>query len=181
MMNKKQELLQSLTDINVIKFGEFILRSGKISPVYIDLRSIIAYPKLLREVACALWDAVKNLQTTLLCGVPYTALPIATCISLDQDLPMVICRKEVKEYGTKKQVEGIFKKGQNCLVIEDVVTTAGSVLKTIEVLEQQGLQVTDVVVLVDRQEGGRKALEEKGYRLHSVFTLNDLYQTISLA
>ena len=175
-MNKKQELLRALTEINTIKFGEFTLRSGKTSPVYVDLRPIIAYPKLLREVACALWGKVKNLQTTLLCGVPYTALPIATCISLDQDLPMVICRKEAKEYGTKKQVEGVFKKGQNCLVIEDVVTTAGSVIKTIEVLQQQGLQVTDVVVLVDRQEGGRKALEEKGYRLHSVFTLDDLYQ-----
>lgn len=176
MMNKKKELIQSLTDIHVINFGEFTLRSGKLSPVYIDLRSIISYPKLLREVADVLWNAVKNLQATLLCGVPYTALPLATCISLDQNLPMVICRKEVKDYGTKKQVEGIFKKGQNCLVIEDVVTTAGSVIKTIDILEQQGLQVTDVVVLVDRQEGGRSALEEKGYRLHSVFTLNDLYQ-----
>jgi len=175
-MNKKQELLRALTEINTIKFGEFTLHSGKTSPVYIDLRPIIAYPKLLREVSCALWDRVKNLQTTLLCGVPYTALPIATCISLDQDLPMVICRKEAKEYGTKKQVEGIFKKGQNCLVIEDVVTTGGSVIKTIDVLQQQGLQVTDVVVLVDRQEGGREALEAKGYRLHSVFTLDDLYQ-----
>lgn len=175
-MNKKQELLRALIDINVIKFGEFTLRSGKISPVYIDLRSIIGYPKLLRESACALWDRVKNLQMTLLCGVPYTALPIATCISLDQDLPMVICRKEAKEYGTKKQVEGVFKKGQNCLVIEDVVTTGGSIIKTIEVLQQQGLQVTDVVALVNRQEGGRKVLEEKGYRLHSVFTLDELYQ-----
>ena len=172
-MIKKQELLQSLTEINVIKFGEFTLRSGVISPIYIDLRSIIAYPQLLRSVANALWDAV-NSHPTLLCGVPYTALPIATCISLDQNLPMVICRKEAKDYGTKKQVEGIFKKGQNCLIIEDVVTTAGSVLKTIEILEQQGLQVTDVVVLVDRQEGGREALEKKGYRLHAVFTLSEL-------
>ena len=174
MLIKKQELIQSLTEINVIKFGEFTLRSGVISSIYIDLRSIIAYPEILRQVANTLWDCVKDLKPALLCGVPYTALPIATCISLDQNLPMVICRKEAKDYGTKKQVEGVFKKGQNCLIIEDVVTTAGSVLKTIEVLEQQGLQVTDVVVLVDRQEGGREILEKKGYRLHSIFSLADL-------
>lgn len=181
MMIKKQELIQSLTEINVIQFGEFTLRSGAVSPIYIDLRSIIAYPKILRSVAHVLWDCAKNssakrIKPDLLCGVPYTALPIATCISLDQNLPMVICRKEAKDYGTKKQVEGIFKKDQNCLIIEDVVTTAGSVLKTIEVLEQQALQVTDVVVLVDRKEGGREVLEKQGYRLHSVFSLDELCQ-----
>lgn len=176
MLIKKQELIQALMEVNVIKFGEFTLRSGVISSIYIDLRPIIAYPEILRKVADILWDNIQVLKPTLLCGVPYTALPIATCISLDQNLPMVICRKEAKSYGTKKQVEGVFKQGQNCLIIEDVVTTAGSVLTTIKILEQQGLQVTDVVVLVDRQEGGRKALEEKGYRLHSVFTLDELYQ-----
>jgi len=173
-MNEKQALAKTLGRINLIKFGEFILRSGAISPVYIDLRSIIAYPKILRAVANALWDCVKNLNPCLLCGVPYTALPMATCISLDQNLPMLICRKESKDYGTKKQIEGIFTKGQNCLVIEDVITTAGSVLNTIEVLVKQGLQVTDVAVLVDRQQGGREALAKKSYRLHSVFTLDEL-------
>lgn len=177
MTRKKKELIQALEEIKAIKFGEFTLRSGAISPIYIDLRSIITYPLLLRQIANALWDAVKQSKPTLLCGVPYTALPLATCISLDQDLPMLICRKEAKDYGTKKQVEGVFKKGQNCLIIEDVVTTAGSVLKTIDVLEAQGLHVTEVVVLVDRQQGGREALEKKGYHLHSVFTLSELIQT----
>ncbi len=174
MMVKKQELIQALTEINVIKFGEFTLRSGAISPIYIDLRSIISYPPLLQRVANALWDIIKNSHPSLICGVPYTALPIASCISIAQNLPMLICRKEVKAYGTKKQVEGVFKKGQNCLIIEDVVTTGGSVLKTIEALEQEGLQVRDVVVLVDRQEGGCEILAKKGYRLHAVFTLSEL-------
>lgn len=175
-MQKKQELIQLLLNIDAIKFGKFTLRSGKISPIYIDLRPIISYPQLLRQLATAMWDKIKNLQPTLLCGVPYTALPIASCISLDQALPMIMCRKEAKEYGTKKQVEGVFEKGQNCLIIEDVVTTGGSVIHTIDILQQQGLHVTDVVVAVDRLEGARKNLEEKGYHLHSVFTLDELYQ-----
>jgi orotate phosphoribosyltransferase len=173
-VSTRQRLIQALTEINAIKFGEFRLRSGALSSVYIDLRSIIGYPQLLRTVARTLWNCIKERKPDLLCGVPYTALPIATCIALDQNLPMLICRKETKDYGTKKQVEGVFTQGQNCLVIEDVITTAASVLNTIKVLEDQGLQVTDIVALVDRQQGGREALESKAYRLHSVFTLQEL-------
>jgi len=173
-VDKKQVLAATLKRINVIKFGEFTLKGGAVSSVYVDLRSIVAYPQILRMVADALWDCIKGLHPNLLCGVPYTALPIATCIALDQNVPMLLCRKERKDYGTQKQVDGIFSKGNNCLIIEDVITTAGSVLDTIAILLQQGLQVTDVVALVDRQQGGRELLEKGSYRLHSVFTLAEL-------
>ncbi|KAF5271526.1 hypothetical protein FQR65_LT05146 [Abscondita terminalis] len=113
----------------------------------------------------------------LLCGVPYTALPMATAVSLEQNLPMLMCRKETKNYGTKKQIEGVFKFGQDCLIIEDVVTTGGSALQIAEVLKKHGLQVKDIVVLVDRQQGGKEALLAAGYQLHSVFTLNELVLT----
>lgn len=173
----KQELIHALVDIHVIKFGEFTLRSGEISPIYIDLRAIISYPHLLRAVSNALWDSIKQLNPSLLCGVPYTALPFATCISLDQNLPMLMCRKEAKEYGTKKLIEGIFKHDENCLIIEDVVTTGGSVLKIADTLKKAGLQVTDIVVLVDRQQGGRENITTAGYQLHSVYTLDELIHT----
>ena len=174
---EKQTLLEALINIGVIKWGEFTLRSGEISPIYIDCRAIISYPQLLHAVGKALWSKVKHLKPSLLCGVPYTALPMATAISLEQNLPMLMCRKEVKEYGTKKQIEGIFKPGQDCLIIEDVVTTGGSVLKIAESLKKHDLQVTDIVVLVDRQQGGKEALMAAGYQLHSVFTLNELVLT----
>lgn len=172
----KQALLKSLIDINVVKLGEFTLRSGEISPIYIDLRTLIAYPRLLRGVAEVLWDCVKDIKPGLLCGVPYTALPLATCISLEQNVPMLMCRKETKTYGTKKQVEGIFKPGEHCLVIEDVITTGASVLKVADTLIHEGLQVTDIAVLVDRQQGGRETLIASGYRLHAVFSLDELYK-----
>ncbi|MFZ0219952.1 MAG: orotate phosphoribosyltransferase [Candidatus Aquirickettsiella sp.] len=170
----RQTLLEALINIDVIKWGEFTLRSGEISPIYIDCRVIISYPQLLHAVAQALWDKVKHLKPNLLCGVPYTALPLATSISLDQNLPMLMCRKEVKEYGTKKQIEGVFKRGQDCLIIEDVVTTGGSVLQVARLLKSQGLQVKDCVVLVDRQQGGKEALRAAGCQLHSVFTLDEI-------
>ena len=100
---EKQTLLDALINIGVIKWGEFILRSGEISPIYIDCREIISYPPLLRNIAKVLWDKIKHLKPSLICGVPYTALPMATAISLEQNLPMLMCRKETKNYGTKKQ------------------------------------------------------------------------------
>ncbi|ERR1043165_4407909 len=171
---EKQTLLDALINIGVIKWGEFTLRSGEISPIYIDCREIISYPPLLRNIAKVLWDKIKHLKPSLLCGVPYTALPMATAVSLEQNLPMLMCRKETKNYGTKKQIEGVFKSGQDCLIIEDVVTTGGSVLQIADSLKKHGLQVKDIVVLVDRQQGGKEALLAAGYQLHSVFTLNEL-------
>lgn len=171
---EKQTLLDALINIDVIKWGEFTLRSGEISPIYIDCRAIISYPPLLRSVANALWEKVKHQKPSLLCGVPYTALPMATAISLAHDRPMLMCRKETKDYGTKKQIEGVFKPGQTCLIVEDVITTGGSVLRIAESLKKHGLQVKDIVVLVDRQQGGKEALLAAGYHLHSVYTLDEL-------
>lgn len=174
---EKQKLLEALVNIDAIKWGEFTLRSGEISPIYIDCRAIISYPALLRAVANALWNKLKPLKPDLLCGVPYTALPMATVISLEQNLPMVICRKEIKEYGTKKQIEGVFKPGQACLIVEDVVTTGGSVLQVAESLKKHHIQVKDIAVLVDRQQGGKEALQAAGYQLHSVYRLDELIQS----
>jgi orotate phosphoribosyltransferase len=83
-------------------------------------------------------------------------------------------RKEAKDYGTKKIIEGVFTKQQNCLVVEDLVTRGESIFETIAPLEEEGLEVKDVVVLLDRQQGGKKRIEEKGYRLHSVLRMDDL-------
>lgn len=174
---EKKKLLEALINIDVIKCGEFTLRSGEISPIYIDCRSIISYPALLRVVANALWNKIKHLKPNLICGVPYTALPMATAISLEQNLPMVMCRKEIKEYGTKKQIEGVFKPSQECLIVEDVVTTGGSVLQIAESLKKHDLQVKDIVVLVDRQQGAKAALFAAGYQLHSVYTLDEIINT----
>lgn len=171
---EKQKLLEALINIDVIKWGEFTLRSGEVSPIYIDCRAIISYPPLLRAIANVLWNKIKHLKPDLLCGVPYTALPIATAISLEQNLPMLMCRKEIKEYGTKKQIEGVCKPGQACLIVEDVVTTGGSVLQVAESLKKHDLQVKDIVVLVDRQQGAKEALLAAGSQLHSVYTLGEL-------
>lgn len=176
-----KDLILKLHEINAIKFGEFKLKSGIMSPIYIDLRVTVSYPEVLKMVASAMWEKVKNLNFDLICGVPYTALPIATVISVDHNKPMIMRRKEVKDYGTRKAIEGAFTAGQKVLVVEDLVTSGSSVFETIEPLELEGLKVEDVVVLLDREQGGKKHLAEKGRNLHAVITMTELLETLDQA
>lgn len=167
-------LVHSLYQIGAIKFGEFTLKSGKTSKIYLDLRQIISYPQILRTVSNAIWQKIHTCHLDIICGVPYTALPIASCITLQHNIPMVMRRKEKKDYGTKQRIEGKFKPGQNCVIIEDVITTGGSILETAADLEEAGIKVTDLAVLIDRQQGGKEALEAKNYAVHSVFTMQEI-------
>lgn len=176
-MNYTQTILQ-LYEIQAIQFGNFTLKSGISSPIYIDLRRIISYPLLLQDISSFMMDLVKDVSFDVICGVPYTALPIATCMSIEHNIPMVMRRKEAKTYGTKKTIEGAFKQGETCLIVEDLVTSGSSVLETITPINEAGLNCKDVVVLIDRQQGGRKALLDKGYNLYSVLTITNIFETL---
>jgi orotate phosphoribosyltransferase len=173
----KENLAASLYQIGVIQFGEFTLKSGQTSSIYINLRKIISYPDILRQVAELMWDAVQQSQFELVCGVPYTALPIATCLSLNHNIPMVMRRKEKKDYGTKQLIEGEFKQEQPCLIIEDVITTGGSIIETATDLQAAGLVITDTVVLIDREQGGRQNLE-KHFNVHSILTISEILHAL---
>lgn len=174
----KQELIQQLYEIDAIKLGDFLLKSGVRSPIYIDLRMLIAYPTLLRNVANLMWQEIKHLNYQLICGVAYTALPIATCVSLDNHIPMLLCRKEQKDYGTKKRIEGKFSAGQHCLVFEDVITSGGSVIETVNILRQEGLIVTDIIAFIDREQGGKSEIQSNDCKLFSVFTMTELLSVL---
>lgn len=171
-------LIQSLYQIGSIKFGDFVLKSGQKSAIYLDLRQIVSHPAVLRAVADAIWQQVSSYSIDLICGVPYTALPIATCISLKQDIPMVMRRKEVKNYGTKQRIEGSFLAGQQCLIIEDIITTGSSIIETAEDIETAGLKVSHIGVLINREQGGEENLRQRDYTVHAVFTLKEILNAL---
>ncbi|MDN5577825.1 MAG: orotidine-5'-phosphate decarboxylase [Chryseobacterium sp.] len=173
-MENKKEFFLECYKLGIIKFGRFTLKSGIESPFYVDLRPLASDPKILKRLANYLLDMLPLDNFDLICGVPYAALPMATAMSLESYLPLIIKRKEAKEYGTKKMIEGIFQKGQNCLLVEDVITSGKSLLETIPEIENEGISVSDIVVVLDRQQGGKEMLESKGYRVHTLFTISEV-------
>ena len=174
-------LILALHDAGCIQFGEFTLASGVQSPVYLDLRRMAGDPGLLRQAAAAYTGLLQPLQFDRLAAVPYAALTIGTAVALAADKPLVYPRKEAKSHGTGQIVEGPFVRGETVAVIEDLVTSGGSVLRAIETLRSAGLTVKDVVVLIDREQGGPENLAEAGYRLHAAMTMTLVVETLTTA
>ncbi|XP_017772254.1 PREDICTED: uridine 5'-monophosphate synthase [Nicrophorus vespilloides] len=171
-----------LYKINAVKFGEYKTKVGLMTPVYCDLRVIVSYPKLMGVLADLIIESMPHMKDfDIVCGVPYTALPIATTISYKVDLPMVMRRKEAKDYGTKKLIEGFYKDNDTCLIIEDVVTSGSSILETVKDLTAANIQTTEAVVLLNREQGGEKLLKDNGIKMHALLTMTQLMKFLKEA
>ena len=178
-MESKNKFFLESYKLEIIKFGKFTLKSGIESPFYVDLRPLASDPKILKKLAEHLLEILpKDNKLDLICGVPYAALPMATVMSLLSEIPLIMKRKEAKGYGTKKLIEGIYKQGQSCLLVEDVITSGKSLLETIAEVEKEGLKVSDIVVVLDRQQGGKEFLEQKGYRVYTLFTMTEVVKIL---
>ena len=168
-----QQISNALFDAGCVKFGTFTLKSGITSPIYIDLRLLASHPSLLRETACAMARPAGDLEFDRIAAIPYAGLPIGTALALEMDRPMIYLRKDVKAHGTRQAIEGVFEPGETALVVDDLITRGTSKIETIKPLEEAGLLVRDVLVLIDREQGGVDDLSQRGYRLHAVLQLSD--------
>lgn len=172
----KQRIADGLLDSGCVKFGQFKLKSGQISPIYIDLRRLVGFPKLLTDVARAYSDILHNLYFDHLAALPYAAMPIATAVSLQGGWSMIYPRKEVKDYGTAVPVEGVYEADDTAVVIDDLVSTGGSKFESIEKLQSAGLSVSDIVVLIDRQPMGQNVFDAQNLKLQAVFKVAELLE-----
>jgi uridine monophosphate synthetase len=167
-------LAQDLIDSHCVRFGQFELKSGIMSPIYLDLRRLVTHPLILKRVAQAYTVKLRELHFDRIAGIPYAALPIATAIALEMNRPMIYPRREAKDYGTQAVIEGDYAAGETIVVIDDLATTGGSKIEAIQKLAEANLKVRDIVVLIDRGQGAGPLLAEAGYQLHAVATLPEL-------
>ncbi len=171
-------LILALPDLGAVQFGDFTLASGKQSPFYIDLRLLVSRPTVLAMAAKAYATILAGIEHDRIAGVPYAALPIGTAVSLEADVPLVYPRKEAKAYGMGKQIEGAWDPGDRIVVIEDLITSGGSIVKSVEAMREAGMVIEDAIVLIDREQGGVENLAAAGIRVHSVFKLDQILDVL---
>lgn len=173
-----QDLILQLYDIGCILFGEFVQASGAVFPYYIDLRRIISNPQLFHQILNAYADILKTLTFDRIAGIPYGSLPTATGLALHLNRPMIFPRKEVKAHGTRRVIEGNFHPGETVVVVDDILISGKSVIEGAEKIKSVGLDVEDIVVMVDHEQGVRDRLKAQGYRAHAVLTISEITQTL---
>ncbi len=171
-----KNLAEALKECEAIKFGDFTLASGKKSKYYVDIKKASTNPRVLKLIALRISDVLKrrSIRTDYVGGVALGGVPVATAVSLETGLPLLMVRKEAKEYGTKGQIVGEPEHGKMVVLVEDVTTTGGSVLKAIQTLKDEGLLIRYVIVVVDREEGASGALADADVELIPLVRISEL-------
>ena len=171
----ERELARRLRDCAYLE-GDFVLRSGRRSRYYLDKYRFETQPELLGPLGKALAERARTTEPDAdrLAGPELGAVALVTAASLASGLPFLIVRKEAKDYGTRRALEGLAEPGERVCLIEDVVTSGGAALAAVEALRGEGLVCERAVCVVDREEGGAEALSERGVALEALYRLEDI-------
>lgn len=175
------DLKKALEACGALQFGDFTLASGAKSSYYIDIKKASTKPEVLGEIARTMAAKMKELglRPKRVAGVVLGSIPLATALSLETGIPLLMVRKERKDHGTGRLVEGDLEAGDDVLVVEDVITTAGSSMKAINELRGEGANVSRVFSVIDREGGGRENLAGIGVELFALVKGSDLLRDVS--
>jgi orotate phosphoribosyltransferase len=176
--DKKGRMANILLKIDAVKFGVFRLSSGKASPYYVDLRVIPSFPDAFREI-CDFYAEFINTPIGVkdfdrIAGVPLTGIIFASQIAYNLKKPFLYVRKGIRLHGRERRVEGVLASGDRVLLVDDLTTTGLTLQKAAESVRAEGGMVTDAVVFLDREEGGRQQLEKSGIKLHSLLEISEV-------
>lgn len=174
----KTELSRILNRIGALKFGSFKLTSGEISPYYMDLRIIPSFPDAFRRICDLYIELIKNDvgidNINRIAGIPTAGISFASIAAYQLKKPFIYVRTSERHHGRGRSVEGILLPGEHVLLIDDLVTKGGSILKAAEAVRAEGGVVNNAVVLMDREENGQKNLAKDGITLHYLLSISQL-------
>jgi orotate phosphoribosyltransferase len=170
--DERSAIVRMLLAADAVRFGDFTLTSGEKSDVYIDVKRAWTEPRRLELLARALAQRVGS--TDRLAGMELGAVPLLVATALRTGHPYIVLRKAAREHGTRQAYEGEIPPGARVLLVEDVSTTGGSSLRSVEILRSAGATVDRVLVVVDRESGARERLAAVGVRLEPLVTLSEL-------
>lgn len=178
---RKNELNKEICDLMVrigaLKFGAFTLSSGALSPYYIDLRVVPSFPHAYHKIE-EIFTEMARIDVGLenfkrIAGIPTAGVPFASVLAYTLSKPFLYVRKEDKPHGEERRVEGILYPGDKVLLVDDLITKGTNLLNAIDAIETEGGVVEDVLVLIDREEGGAKALRKLGVNLHYLTKISE--------
>lgn len=174
----KVEICKILNKIGALQFGAFKLSSGKISPYYIDLRIIPSFPEAFQKICNFYASFIKNgigsRNFERIAGIPIAGIPFASLIAYNLQKPFLYVRRGERLHGRQRRVEGVLVPGDRVLLVDDLVTTGLSLKKATKAIVAEGGVVTDTVVLLDREEGGKEKLERSGIKLHAILKISEI-------
>ncbi|MCL5949815.1 MAG: orotate phosphoribosyltransferase [Candidatus Bathyarchaeota archaeon] len=181
-LTQKQRMANILFKIDAVKFGVYKLTSGKASPYYIDLRVIPSFPDAFREI-CDSYAQYITSQIGLknfdrIAGIPLAGIPFASQIAYNLKKPFLYVRKGIRLHGRERRVEGILVSGDRVLLIDDLLTTGLTLKKAADAVRAEGGVVTDAMVFLDREEGGKQLLEKNAIKLHPLLNISEIANTL---